>query len=185
MVSPEFSAGNETQRLADKNRYAAEVIGNTATVFDADGADMIMRNLAVITDRLSPAQFDALSDSTRHQIGVVSFIAQEAAPQTDGDRVRHQDESDEDYRYRTNIYGPLHALQAKIHSKKFDPNDAYTVSKLRFAVTGAGHAFASALTESIAIPVIDETQRYFWGNTNAAVKVADRLTPPEAEEEVG
>lgn len=179
MTTAENDPRTSMQRLADIHKDASEIVGRTAETFDPHAADLVLRNLAVMTDRLSPAQFSALSETTREQVGVVAFIANDVAPQAEEDKIPHPDESEEDNKYRTTIWGPIHSLQTKIHTKNYNPNDEFVISKLRFAIKASGLAFASVLEESTTIPTIVETERYFWGNTEAAARAARRLIENE------
>jgi hypothetical protein len=165
----------EAEMLGMTHAAAAEVIGRVAEDFDQTGADFVLRNLAVITDRLSPQQFDALPKEVKDQVIVVAHVAHDVAPLEESDLERIPGETDSAFNYRTNIWGQLHALQRLVYGQEYDTDDTLMMSRLRFAVHAAGHAFAGVLEETAEVPVIKETMRYFTGNTEAARHSALRI----------
>jgi hypothetical protein len=148
----------------------AEAIARQSVVFDDIAADFTLRNMAVIADRLKPAEFDNLSPETRDQVATVIDTAHELAPLANEDLEQYPDETTVDHQYRINIWQPIHSLQKKVHIGEFDPNNSREMVQLRLGVEAAGIAFELVLLETKDIAEIAETEGYFWGNVTAAAR---------------
>ena len=162
------------QALIDANEIAGLAIARNTEGFDSTGADMIMRNIAVICDRMQPQDFNALSQEARDQVAVVAHISHDLAPMKEIDREKHGNETDEQHQYRIGVWGPIHTLQSKVHISDFNEDDKLQMSKIRFGVVAASKAFGAVLQETQNLPQISETVRYFQSNTDAAVRSASR-----------
>ncbi len=165
--------------LVVANGVVAEIIGRSEEALDSTGGDLVMSNLAVISDRLSHEQFAELSQETRDQVLTIAHIAHDIAPLTEADLSRLPDEPEEAYQYRTGIRSQIHYLQRLLHSREYDPYDKLVASKLKYAVHGAGLAFGSVLRETRDLPEVSETLGYFRGNTGGALKRARFVQNPE------
>lgn len=76
---------NTVLELIENNKLASAAIARNSERFNFGGADMIMRNIAVICDRLKPHDFKALSKETSDQVAVVAHIANDVAPINESD----------------------------------------------------------------------------------------------------
>lgn len=164
------------ESLLMTNSAAAEIIANDQEGLDGYGADLIMRNLAVITDRLSASEFDCLPKGVKDQVYAITFMADDIAPISEQDSIRHPHEDDEAYNYRMDVWQRIHNLQAYVHTRGHDKNDPHELSKIRFVVDGASHAFAAVLEATKGLPAVAETVGYFRGNANAAAKRAAQIS---------
>lgn len=166
----ESNPNNQVLELIEKNELASAAIARNPEQFNVGGADMIMRNMAVLSDRLNVQEFEALSKEARDQVAVVVHIANDVAPIDELDIIKHARESDQEYEYRKNVRGPMFALHRKISLYGEDESDQLLMSKIRFGVEAAGKAFGSVLHETQHLSEVNETISYFQGNTNAAVR---------------
>lgn len=169
----DYSEGfSPAEMLVMTNTAAAEVISSDQSGIDATGADLIMSNLAVATDRLEADDFAALPIEVQDQVFALAFMADDIAPMDEGDLIRHPHEDDKAYAYRVGVSQRIHNLQAYVHKKSHDPQNELELSKIRFAVQGAGRAFAAVIEETQHLPAVAETIRYFTGNAQGAAKRA-------------
>ena len=157
-----------TQELGLLTTTTAETVARNTEFFDDIAADLLLRNMAVLADRLKPNDFYSLEPSVLDQIAVVVHVAQDIAPLKEEDTERRANESEQEHAYRVNVWQPIHSLQKKIHTRDYDPKDSTEMSKIRFGVYAAGKAFQSALLETKSLSAIVETEGYFWGNVTAA-----------------
>ena len=162
--------------LAQQNLAASEAVGSDAIPFNQMAADLLLRNLAVATDRLKPYQFyNQLSPQTEATARHVALIANEIVPIAAADAVRLSHETEADYKYRLEVWHPLHRLQAKLYANAVEPNNTAEVNKIKAVVSIGGLAFAGLMRDAHNIHSIRATEGYFWGNTNAATGTVDRL----------
>ena len=158
------------------NTAAADVISGDYEGLDQAGADLIITNLAVATDRLTASDFAELPREVQSQVLAVAFMADDIAPLADEGRALFPDEDEQAYTYRTAIWQRIHNLQKHIHTSEYDGNDPLEISKLKFAVQGAGLVFGAVVNASKEVPSIAETLNYFSGNTRAAARRASYIT---------
>jgi hypothetical protein len=161
---------SQIQELAYLSVDTAEAVARNSEVFDAQAADLTLRNMAVMADRLKPNDFYSLGSSILDQVLVVVHVAQDIAPLMEEDTKRYLDETDQEHQYRVNVWQPIHSLQTKVHNRAYDKDDSTEMSKIRFGVEASGRAFMSVLLETKSIPEIAETEQYFWGNVTAAAR---------------
>ena len=161
---------SQTQELIKLNSQTAETIASSTTEIDNYAADLVLRNLAVASDTLTPRQFSELSPRTVDQVLDAAAIAKDIAPVDKQELLRLPKESDGDYQYRTTIVEPLHYLQRKAHNGEIDKTNIEEMRKVKVGVKLAGEAFASIMNDAADNPAIRETEGYFRGNTEAAAK---------------
>ncbi len=154
--------------LAEENITISQEIARNDEDLDYESADLILRNAAVITDRLNFQQLKGLSEQTQEQLMVLAFIASDLAPLSAEDLELEPEEDPHDHMYRTTIWQQIHAFQTKVHTKNYDSENNLEMSKIRYGVEAAGLAFASTLKETSHIPVIAKTVGYFQRNTSGA-----------------
>lgn len=161
--------------LAQANVESAQAIVRTPS-FDDTAAELLMRNAAVITDRLKADEFWSLPRNVGSKAIEAADIAISLAPLDLADTIPLPFETKAEHIYRLTVWQPLHSLQSKIAERKFDSDNNNEVTTLKRAVSLGSTAFAAVLLASEANPSIIETERYFWGNTDAAVGRIQRAT---------
>ena len=146
--------------------------------FDSFAGELIMRNLYVLTDRLTVADYATLSESTKTEIEEVARYARLYLPLDADEIIRSSYDDAITGHYRANIQSPLHKLQKALYTNNIDTTTPLRSSMVQDVVSTAGQAFAHALGEVETLPAIEETQVYFNDNANAAL---NRLTSMQSE----
>jgi hypothetical protein len=162
--------------LIDLNQQAADIVANPEVRFDQTTSDLIMRNIAVATDRLSPEQFARLSPDAQDAVFDAANAASELAPLDPRDQERLPYETASEHAYRISVYHPLHSLQAWLHVGGLRPPSPQEEIKLKQSIQLGSRAFKAVISETSGIPVIDETLGYFMSNALAAAARAKRLS---------
>ena len=168
---------NKIQELMDANVRIGDEIASEPDIYVHSSSELLVRNLAVIVDRLSIEHFNALSDDTMDKFKAMIFMASDIAPTKESDTVRFKDESDEEFDHRMNLVQPIHSFQKLTYSwnkAKTESSDGRNISKLKFATKAAAITFASTLGETYNVPEVKETIGYFQRNTSAASIVLAR-----------
>ena len=168
---------NEIQELMDANVRIGDKIASEPGVYVHSSSELLVRNLAVITNRLSIERFHTLSDDTMDKFKAMIFIASDIAPVKEDDKEQLDDESDEEFNHRMNIAQPIHSFQEMTYTwnrAKTESSDGRNISKLKFATKAAAITFASTLGETYNVPEVKETIGYFQSNTSAASRVLAR-----------
>jgi hypothetical protein len=160
--------------LAAQQVDTAELIARDETWFDNDSADLLLRNMYVLTERIGIDGFNALSLPTRQQVLAVAQMAGDIAPVGEGDKVKLPSESQDEYEYRTTVALPICSLERMVAINFLCLEQKETQSKIRMAVEGAGRAFGSVLLETQAKNEVEAAIRYFWGNVSAATRRVNR-----------
>jgi len=162
---------NKIQELMDANVRIGDEIASEPDVFVHSSSELLVRNLAVITNRLSIERFNTLSDNTMDKFKAMIFMASDIAPINEEDLMRLRGESDEEFDHRMSVTQPIHSFQQMTHlwnKAKTKSSDERTISKLKFATKSAADTFASTLGETYNVPEVKETIGYFQRNTSAA-----------------
>ncbi len=166
-----------TELAAIQTAKAAEMIAELGN-FDQFAGDLITRNLFVLTDRLSVAEYAELSESTKQEIEEVARFSRLYLP-LDTDELLGTSYDDAVTRhYRENIQSPLLKLQKTLHNKDLNTESDLTQPPAQDVVSKAGKAFAHAILEAEYLPAIAETTVYFNDNATAAL---NRLNTLQAE----
>lgn len=163
----------QAQELIDLNNQVTETVTNPNQVIDDYAAELLLRNVAVATDRLEPNEFSRLTTETVDSVLDVASIAKAVAPLEDIEMRKFPKESEAQYKYRTVISDQLHAFQRKLALDKVEHMKPEEQAKVRSGIKLAGKAFAGIMEDAADNPRIKETERYFKGNTSAAaIRVA-------------
>lgn len=170
----ELNPNNQILDLIKKNEMVSAAIARNPEQFNFGGADLIMRNMAILSDRLNVQDFEVLSREARDQVAVVVHVANDVAPIDESDIIQHHKESDEEYEYRKSVRGPLFALDRTVSCAEVDESNQLLMSKIRFGVEAAGKAFGSVLYETQHLKDVNNTISYFHSNTSAAIRSSNR-----------
>jgi len=173
----EIGSVSHIQELMDANVRIGDEIASQPDVYVHSSSELLVRNLAVIANRLSIERFNALSDDTMDKFKAMIFMASDIAPVNEADMIRLRDESDEEFDHRMSVTQPVHSFQQMTYSwnrAKTNSSDGRNISKLKFATKAAAITFASTLGETYNVPEVKETIRYFQRNTSAASIVLAR-----------
>lgn len=163
----------QIEKLVELNTKTAEAVTSRSEM-DNFAAELVLRNTSVAADRLSPLAFSHLSKGTVDKVLDTVAIANELAPQEPIEKQRMPHETDADYQYRTVIAQPLNSFQRKIANGDFNKDpDSKEMHKIQAGIILASEAFASMIEDSAHDPAITSTERYFWGNINAAARRLD------------
>ena len=101
------------QELVSLNTATAESIACQRDV-DYFSAELILRNLAVAADRLTPYEFSKLSIDSVDKVLDIAYVAQELNPLEAPDLQRLPNETAVEFWYRTAILEPLHSVQNNV-----------------------------------------------------------------------
>ena len=167
----------EISEVIQENNAAARYIVDSQVSIDNDIADLVLRNTAVVADRLSPEQFERLGKQARGALALASSIANEIKPLSKNDLAQHPTETNTEHKYRTEVTLPLHQLQAVVSLGEYDPSNPKVVSSIKMAVWLGSTAFEKVITDPFAseLHTIKTTTGYFGGNSRAAARRAKRL----------
>lgn len=162
--------------IIEQNDRAAEFVTGTEGPVDTDTAELVLRSTAVAADRLTPRQFSELGRNTVDSVLDAAAIAKELAPLAEEDKRQLPNETDEHYRYRTEVYSPLHSLLLLVSRKSHDQSPQQS-ARIKQAVSLGSTAFKNILTDPEVERFVElqNTIGYFGGNTLAAAGRAARL----------
>lgn len=158
--------------IIEQNNIATDHVVGTSGPFDLMTGELILRNTAVAADRLSYDGFAELGEPAAKALQNAAVAAKEIAPPHPADLQRFSDETDEEYAYRTGIELPLHSLQSALYAQNPDMNNPQKLAAVKRAIWLG----ATAFEEVVQDPAVDleETHRYFNGNSAAAARRAER-----------
>ncbi len=156
--------------VIDQTVFAGQMIVGEHGNPDPGVADLVVRNLAVLTDRIKPNQFDRLPQSTQDQVRDVASLGRAIAEISPADLERLPNETDEQFSYRSEVRQPIQALQAFFHNREMSTDDTLQQGALRYAISESTEAFDSLLSHTYQLPSVNETLGYFQGNAGAASK---------------
>ncbi len=141
--------------------------------FDHSAGEVVMRCPAVFADRLSPYSFSQLSENIQDGFKNLASMASVIKPSTESENQRRPNETDAAYRYRTQVWQPIHGLQRALLEKSYS-HDIEPV--VRESVYLASSLFKQGLVEAVSQndgPVI-ETLNYFQDKTTQAIRWSRR-----------
>lgn len=167
---------SEKQEIIEQNNIATDYVVGTPGSFDSTTAELVLRNSAVVVDRLTPQQFAKLGQPAIEAVLNASAIAKEIAPLSAEDQRQLPVETAAEHQFRTEVFQPLHGLQSLVSLEKFDSSDPATVSMIKKAVWLGSTAFEKVVTDPSAseFPALQSTLGYFGGNSRAAAGRAER-----------
>ncbi len=160
---------NSFEKLAMANLDAAQAIAANQQHFDDSASELLLRNAAVITDRLQANEFFDLPASAERAALEAAEAANILAPLSNEDLLPLPFEPTLEFHYRTGVWQPLHSFQRKLSISEVDKHGRDEVARYKDAVRLGSAAFSAILLANESNPVIRDTERYFWGNTDAAV----------------
>lgn len=172
--SDELAVRSPVDVLIETNEILAASIARDVDRFNADGADLLVRNMATILEWLSASEFNALSRETRDKVAVLARISQDVAPIEDAKLARYSDEDDETYEYRTKITDPILSFQLKLANGDFDISNALNASKIRCGISAVGGAIGSTLNETQGLPKIARKVNFLQRNTSRALSTTNQ-----------
>ena len=164
----------EAELAAMQTVQASEIIAEV-NQFDQTAADLITRNLYVLTDRLSASEYVELSSDTKEKIEEVTRFSRLYLPLDANDLLSQPYEDTITAQYRMQVQSPLLQLQRTLHNNELDTSSELKTLIAQNVVATAGTAFAHALMETENIAAIQDTLVYFNGNANAALDRANRI----------
>lgn len=141
--------------------------------FDHSAGEVVMRCPAVFADRLTAYSFSQLSENVQDGFKNLASMAQVINPSAESEKQRRPNESDTAYRYRTQVWQPIHGLQQALLLKSYSDEIEPVV---RESVYLASSLFKQGLVEAVSQndrPVI-ETLNYFQDKTTQAVRWSRR-----------
>ena len=163
---------SEISKLAQLNVEVANTIDSREGSFDFVASELLMRNVAVITDRQPSTCLSQLPAATVNRLLEAGDRAKWLAPLSDQSLNHLPGELDLDKLYRISVWEPLHELRSRLSSAEFKP---YLYPELASAVKLGTVAFAALLIETSESVETTQSIPYFWGNTHAALARMTRL----------
>jgi hypothetical protein len=163
--------------VIELNNEATDFVVGVSSRFDETTADLVLRNAAVVADRLTPSQYFRLSDEAQESLKKAAASALEIAPSRIEDLEKLPHETTLDYIYRINVWQPLHSLQARVHVGEIDTGDTEQLAKVKRAIWLASTAFERVTSDAATqeFPEVQRTLHYFKSNASTAVGRAERL----------
>jgi hypothetical protein len=169
-----LTTSDQIQNIIYDQKLASLYALDTVNPFDARISELLMRNVAVASDRLTAKNFENLESQTIDAFMLAATASTTLAPSTESDRKRLMPETDQEWEYRTGVIVPLHAAQSALNS-----NEAYhykdeKVMQSRQIVELGSLAFTKLMTGDTpwTNPSINSTLHYFLGNAAAAAERA-------------
>jgi hypothetical protein len=139
-------------------------------------ADLLLRNPAVLADRLEPFQASELGKPAINALLDVVSVAQEIRPSTKEEMRKFPNETRAEHSYRVNVWQPLRLLQAAVSRGEYKSNPE-GVATVRRAVHLGSIAFKEIINDPVAKQsrVVQHAAGYFHSNAEAAATRASRL----------
>lgn len=157
------------ERIGSLTAQNAEILARWPESLNKYAADLTLRNIVVFCDQLSPKEYDSLPEATKEKVDQIVRFSNSLFLKEDGsDTQQHPNESDQDYRYRSEVSDPLNRLQAGVGSEKLE--DPFIDTLFRCVLLKAGTAFQESLQAYEEKPEIQNRKNYFWDNALAAAK---------------
>lgn len=168
---------HDINSIVEQNNIAAVFVAETLDSPDYITADLLLRNTAVLADRLTPSQFGELGKPAIDAMLDAAKVAKELAPLAKADQQRLPSETDAEYEYRIEVWQPLHSFQSAVSHEELNGEQQTMSRAIKHAVWLASFAFEKVLTDPVVTDFgeIQSTVGYFSGNTHAASRRAERL----------
>ncbi|MDL2362998.1 MAG: hypothetical protein QFB86_01290 [Patescibacteria group bacterium] len=154
--------------IAQQTEEVAENVALHTQKFEDIAAELIMRNMAVIMDRLDPNDYSSMDAGTKSKVQAVAIHTRKIAPIEEGELAQMPFESHSEFVYRASVVHPLHKAQRAIAFADFDTYDVEDSKDYRTAVLLAGRGFNAVVGEVGHMTKITRETRYFTGNIAAA-----------------
>lgn len=164
------------EEVINQNNAATDYVINNQGPIDNNTAELLLRNTAVVADRLTPKQFSGLGAPAVDAMLDAAATAKEIAPLSEVDLKKLPTETRREHEYRTEIWAPLHRLQSVISLGEFDGSDPEMTSAVKRAVWLGSTSFEKVMQDPATSEYkgVQETVRYFGGNAQAAAGRAER-----------
>lgn len=176
----------EVQRIVEDMKKAADMLADSDKLADTgskyhkeykEAADYILRNMAVIVDRLSPAQFAGLPKEVQDQVLAIAAYIDVLDPdsfEANAKAKANWYEGD----YNVNVVEPIHNLQLLF--SRLDSHEVIDFvgnhKEINELVKSSGEAFGAVLEQVQDLPVIQRDMlRYFKSNAKIAITIVEKL----------
>lgn len=161
---------SEIEQLADYNSRVSYALLASREPFDDAAAELLLRNIAVATDRVMPHEFAQLSSESSDAVFDAANAAKKLVEIDPEDAQHFEHESQGQFAYRANVRLPLHGLQRTIMTHDYNRDDPIEIVKVKEAVKLAELAFSALVVEMQNSPEIQHAADYMRGNSLAAAK---------------
>lgn len=166
------------QKIIVKNSIATDFVVGTPGAPDRDTTELTLRNVAVLSDRLSPHDLRQLAPESADALRKVADEAAKLVTVAAADAERRPTETAEEHRNRVELELPLHGLQAAVNTGELDLTQEGVAAAVKRAVWLGSVAFEGIMNDPATrdFGAVQETVSYFDGNATAAVRRAQRAS---------